>query len=93
MLKTFMIKQIDVFRQEAFNDIGSGDKKKVVKGLSNLIKLTVALMAMGAASDILKNLLLNRPFDLTDLMVDNLLKLMGFSKYTIYKVKEDSLSS
>jgi len=26
-------------------------------------------------------------------MVDNILKLMGFSKYTVYKVKEESLSS
>lgn len=98
MLKTYTIKQIDVFRREAFHEIyqGSkmgGDKKRVIKGIKNLIFLVASLAIMGAGTDILKNLLLNRPFSLSDLVIDNILKIMGFSKYTIYKVKEDSLSA
>lgn len=97
MLKTYQIKQMDVFRQKAFKDIAEGSKtgnyKQIGRGFKNLFLLTLALGMMGATADILKNLLLNRPFDMTDLMVDNVLKLMGFSKFTIYKVREEDLSS
>lgn len=96
MLKSFLVKQIDVFRQEAFNEMADGvktrNKEQFIKGFTNLLKLAIALMFMGALTDTLKNLLLNRPFDTTDLVIDNILKLMGFSKYTVYKVKEGSLS-
>lgn len=98
MLKTYTIKQIDVFRREAFAEIyeGSkmgGDRKRVIKGIKNLVFLVASLALMGAGTDILKNLLLNRPFSLSDLVIDNMLKIMGFSKYTIYKVKEESASA
>lgn len=96
MLKTYMVKQIDVFRQEAFHDIAEGSKKKnkaqVIKGMKNLVYLAAALMLMGGLTDLIKNLILNRPIDPTDLVIDNILKLMGFSKYTVYKVKEGTLS-
>jgi hypothetical protein len=96
MLKTYMVKQIDVFRQKAFKDIAEGSKTKnraqVAKGFKNLFYLAVALMFMGALTDTIKNLILNRPIDPTDLVIDNILKLMGFSKYTVYKVKEGTLS-
>lgn len=96
MLKTYMVKQIDVFRQEAFKDIAEGSKTKnkaqVIKGFKNLIHLAIALMLMGGLTDLIKNLILNRPIDPTDLVIDNILKLMGFSKYTVYKVKEGTLS-
>lgn len=98
MLKTYTIKQIDVFRREAFAEIYEGakrgvDRTRILKGFKNLIFLTIALALLGAGTDTLKNLLLNRPFSVEDLVIDNILKIMGFSKYTIYKVKEESVSA
>lgn len=91
MLKTYVVKQIDVFRREAFDDIFSGDAARMVGGTRRLIGLSLSLALMGMGSDVLKDLLLGRDFDLSDLLVDNMLKLFGFSKFTIYKAKKDSI--
>ena len=87
MLKSYTIKQIDVFRREAINKMSTEPKE----GLTNLIKLSTGLMVMGATSDVIKDLMFNRPIDLSDKVVDNLLKLIGFSKWQIYKAKSDGL--
>lgn len=58
-----------------------------------LVRLAVALMLTGMASDALKDLLLGRDFDLSTLVMDNLLKLMGFTKYQIYQSREDGLGT
>lgn len=38
--------------------------------------LAFCLALMGMGSDALKNLLLNRPFDVSDMVVDNIFKLL-----------------
>lgn len=43
---------------------------------------------MGATSDILKDIFFNRPINVSDLVWDNILKIISFSKYTIYQGKE-----
>lgn len=48
---------------------------------------------MGATSDTLKDIFFNRPIVLADLVWDNILKIMGFSKYTIYQGKEKGLGA
>jgi len=85
MLKSYTIKQLDLYHNEVFRQI----QKNPVKGFSNLLRLTFALMLMGMTADGLKDLLLGRPITITDLMVDNILKTVGFSKYTIYKAKRE----
>jgi len=85
MLKSYTIKQLDVYHNEVFRQI----QKDPVKGFSNLLRLTFALMLMGASADALKDLLLGRPIRLSDLVVDNIIKAVGFSKYTIYKSKRE----
>jgi hypothetical protein len=93
MLKSYTVKQIDIFRQEAFSKISDGvrtqNKAKVTEGMKNLILLATSLAALGVGTDIIKNFLLNRDFDLGTLAVDNVLKLMGFSKYTVYQAKNE----
>lgn len=86
MLKTFLIKQVDVIRSESLDKIRTGEVKE---GLSNLIRLSAFLMLMGATSDTLKDLLLGRPTDLSDLLIDNFIKLFGVSRYTLFKAKDE----
>ena len=50
-------------------------------------------MAMNATADVLKDLLLGREIDLDDLLVDNVAKLIGFSRYTIFQVRREGLGS
>ncbi len=93
MLKSYTIKQLDIYRREIFANIASGEISKVATGLKNLIGLSASLMVMGMGSDALKDLLLGRPIDIDDLITDNMLKLMGFTKYQIYKAKDEGIAS
>ena len=90
MLKSFTLKQIDVSRREAFDKIAEGNVKE---GLGNLIRFAVAFMLMNGTADVIKDFLLNREIDLNDLLLDNLLRLAGFSKFQIYKAREEGIGS
>ena len=89
MLKSYSIKQIDVFHNKVFMEMKTNPKK----ALGNLIKLSVALAMMNGSADVIKNILLGRPTDLTDLVVDNILRLIGFSKYTVYKARREGIGA
>lgn len=85
MLKTYTIKQFDIYRNECFRKM----EKNPVEGLSNLIRLSACLMLCNATRDTIVNFLLNRPFDLEDMVVDNLLRLVGFSKWQVYTGRKE----
>ncbi len=93
MLKTYTMKQIDIYRREIFDEIASGEPLRMATGLKNLVSLGIALMMMGMSSDALKDLILGRDIEIDDLVIDNLLKLMGFSKYQIYKAKTEGIGA
>lgn len=90
MLKTYTIKLFDVYRNDIFQQIASGNK---VQGIKNLVYLTSALVAMNATADEIKDFILNRKTSLKDRTVDNVLKLAGFSKFTIYKARQEGIGS
>lgn len=92
-LKTYLIKQFDIYRRSIFSEIASGEPARMVKGTRNLIHLSIALGLLGMTSDALKDLILGRKFTVDDLFTDNLLKLMGISKYQIYKSKTDGIAN
>jgi len=91
MLKTYTIKQIDIYRRQIFDEIASGEPKRMAKGVNNMIRLSAALMLMGLTSDALKDLILGREIELDDLVLNNMLKLTGLTKYQIYKSKQEGI--
>ena len=82
MLKSFTIKQFDVFRRRGIDDISNGlrqgDSKRVAKGVSNLVLTAMVLGLAGAGSDEIKDWMLGRESTLEDKVVDNTLKLFGY---------------
>lgn len=90
-LKSFTIKQYDVFRREAIDDIVSGDKTKIAKGIKNLLLLSGAFVAANATADEIKDLILGRETPMSDKLVDNLWRLVGASKYDVYKARADGI--
>jgi hypothetical protein len=88
MLKSFTIKQVDVFRRAAFKDIkeAKGAKEKVA-AIGRLARLAGAFIAMGMVADSAKDLVFGRDFDLTDTVVDNIWKTLGLSKYQIWQFR------
>lgn len=91
MLKTYTVKQMDIYRREIFDELASGSVKRQIKGLKNLVSLGSALMLMGMGTDALKDLILGREIDLDDLTSDNILKTLGFTKYQIYTSRRDGI--
>lgn len=87
MLKSYTIKQLDVFHNEVLREMKT-DKKKA---FGKLVNLAVALAALNASADVIKDVLLGRPIKLNDLVTDNLLRLVGFSKYATNKARRDGL--
>ncbi|MCK5612052.1 hypothetical protein KAR91_59830 [Candidatus Pacearchaeota archaeon] len=93
MLKTYTMKQFDIYRREIFDNLASGNVKTTAKGLKNLISLASALMVMGMSTDAMKDFILGREITLDDLVIDNILKVMGVSKYLIYKSRVEGIGN
>ena len=91
MLKSFTLKQFDVYRREVFRNIAKEGTR--LKGLKNLLFLSAAFIAANASADVIKALILNRDIDPGDLTVDNLARLAGISKYTVWKARTEGTGS
>ena len=93
MLKSFTLKQYDIYRRESFDLIASGDKAKVKQGVKNLLSIAALFMAANATADEIKDLLLDRDTPPSDRVVDNLWRLAGASKYDVYKAREEGIGT
>lgn len=86
MLKSFMLKQVDIVRRDAYNEIKKGN---VAKGTGNLLKFSLALGIAGASTDMLKDWLMGRKVDFGKIdIAGNMLKTFGWSQYVADKVKQ-----
>lgn len=93
MLKTYTLKQFDVFRNEAWHKIKSGEKNQVIEGITNMIKLTSLLTLANAGSDELKDFLLGKDTKFEDHVVENFLTMGGASKYVRMQTTREGLGS
>jgi len=93
MLKSFTIKQIDVFRREAIDDIVSGDKKRSAKGMKNMLLLGGSFVLANASADEIKDQILGRDTPMEDRIVDNMWRLFGASKYDVYKARQEGFGT
>lgn len=82
-LKSYMMKQVDLIRRDAYNEIKTGNR---AKGIKNLAALSLALGVSGMAGQDLKDVMLGRPikFRLSDIPL-NMLKTFGWSEYASRK--------
>lgn len=86
MLKTFMLKQADIVRRDAYNQIRKGN---VAKGVYNLTRFGLVLGTAGATTSMLRDWMMGREvnFEATDI-ADNLLKTFGWSEYVLDKARK-----
>ena len=89
MLKTYQLKVLDIYRREIFSDM----KKHPLTATKNLIKLAGALMVFNITADKIKDFVLGRETDFNDTMVDNILRTAGFSKYDVWKAREEGIAT
>ena len=92
-LKTFMIKQFDFVRTEALQDMRNpvADPSRFMWGFSRLMWLTFSLALFGAGRDLLVDFITGRPFDLSDSVVDTILRRLFFSKFQFNKALREGL--
>ena len=78
-LKSYMLKQVDLIRRDAYNEIKSGNK---AVGIRNLAVLSLVLGLSGMAGQDLQDVMLGRKikFRLSDIPM-NMLKTFGWSEY------------
>jgi hypothetical protein len=88
MLKTFTLKQIDAFRREGITLIVHGNAKQKAQGFRNLTHLTALLFLVGVPVDWLKDFIMGRDPQLPDIAVDNVFKLMGVSRWNLWRFRD-----
>ena len=88
-LKTFTIKQMDIFRRKAIWKIRN--PKTRVRGLKDLVSLAVIFSLANATADVIKDFILGRPTHIDDLVIDQMLRLVGISKYTTWKIRSGEI--
>ena len=102
MLKSFTLKQFDVFREAGIEDIRKATKlysegkkgeaaKFASKGMKNLLGLAVVFAAANASTDMIKDIMYGRPIKEDDLVLDNALKLVGINRYLMYKARREGV--
>lgn len=91
MLKSYTLKQMDVYRRESISKMNSNKLSDKTEGLKRLIRLSVALMLANAAADEIKDWMLGRKTSITDRTIDNILRLVGVSKWTAYEAREKGI--
>lgn len=88
MLKTFTIKQVDFMRREIFRKYREGHPIQATK---NLAMFASFWMLMNGGADKLKTLLTGEEFDVTDNMLDNMMQLMVFGRYSKDQAMKEGL--
>lgn len=88
MLKTFTLKQIDAFRREALTQIVRGNAKQKAEGFRNLIHLAGLLYIIGVPVDWLKDWIMARDPQLSDIAIDNVFKLLGVNRWNLWQFRE-----
>lgn len=93
MLKSFTLKQYDLYRRESFDLIATGERAQVAKGMKNLMSLAALFVMANATADEIKDLITGRETTPSDRLIDNLYRLVGASKFDIYQAREDGLGT
>ncbi len=83
-LKTYMLKQTDIVRRDAYQEIASGNPVRIARGVKNLLALGTMYALANVPGDILKDVISGRPVELPDQydLFENVLQTFGVNRYT-----------
>lgn len=89
MLKSFMLKQVDIVRRDMFQEFVKPGLEHKQRALANLTRYAITVGVAGATVQMVKDLILGKPLKAPewDDVALNLVKTFGWSKYTIDKAK------
>ena len=93
MLKTYTIKQLDVFRKEVVHNLKSENPQQKLQGLTNMVQLISLLTLANAGADEIKDLLLGRETKFSDNVIENFMTIGGASRYTKMQITREGFGS
>ena len=91
MLKTFTLKQFDIIRREGLQKLK--DPATAKEGLANLTRYATIFTVAGMTTDEVKAQLLGRDVEISDLVEENLLKVIGLSRYSLQVAEREGTMS
>lgn len=80
-MKSFTLKQIDLFRREALSKMLSGNASETAEGFGRMLKYGAVMTLANQPVDQLKNWMSGREVDMTDVQWTTLMKNFGISPY------------
>lgn len=86
-LKTFFVKQLDVMREDIVQKLAKRETTK--EGMQNAARFAMLFGGGTAAVNATKDLILGRPVEISDELMDVAMQMIGVSRYAIYKAKSD----
>jgi hypothetical protein len=86
-LKTFFVKQLDVLREDIVQKLAKRETTK--EGVQNAIRFAMLFGGGTAAVNMTKDVMLGRPVEIKDELMDVALQMIGASRYAIYKARSD----
>lgn len=100
MLKSFTVKQFDVFREAAQKDIdkatllksqgdNAGAAKAAGDAMTKIIGLGLVFGAANAGTDVMKDMLYGRPIKRDELLENNIWRVLGINRYLVMKGKRE----
>jgi hypothetical protein len=92
-LKSYTLKQLQYFRKNVAQEILSGDKARVNKGIRNLITISAGLAVANLPATVVEAWLKGEELDVNDELVENLWRLMGMNSYAGTQMKRDGAGS
>lgn len=98
MYKTFVLKRLDIIRNQAYSEIKAGIKEgdgaRTLKGLAKLVWLLFMFSLADSSADMAKDLIRGKPLDtLPNYIADNLLQMILLSKYSLSKSTKEGAST
>lgn len=92
-LKSYTIKQFDIYRREIVTGLKSDSRQERVQALKNMARLGMFLVLANASADELKDFLHGRESTLSDRVVDNILRLGGISRFVTWQARREGVGS
>ena len=93
MLKTYTLKQFDVFRKEVVHNLKSKNPQQKLQGITNMIQLMALLTIANATADEIKDFMLGKETKFSDNIIENFLTLGGASRFLKMQITREGFGS
>jgi hypothetical protein len=88
MLQSFTLKMFDVMRKDIVRKLATPGQR--MEGMKNATKFTGLFVSMNGTTDMAKNFLMGKDEAVSDVLVNNVLKMAGLNKFVVDQVQKDT---